>query len=108
VLQHTPLHGTWELLCVYPAFQGNYVDFNKNLLPNSLWFKNNASMQTIFELRLSGNKITHYKVETEFTQAFSFDFDLAARILEINTVDIKNEFKKESETKRVFEVEFPE
>ena len=89
------------------VFQGNSGDFDRNLLQKSTWFKNDASLQAIFESRWSNNKLIYYKIETDLTQSFNFDFSLAARILEIAEVDIKNEFKKQSEIKRIFEVEFP-
>lgn len=89
------------------AFQGNNGDFDRNLLQNSVWFKNDVGLQMILESRLSNNKLTRYKVETELTQSFNFDFSLAARILETAEINIRNEFKKQSEIKRIFEVEFP-
>jgi hypothetical protein len=91
------------------TFQGNHDNFDKNLLQNSIWFKNDSSLQAVLEGRLSKNKMTHYKITTESIQSYNFDFSLAARILEgVVSVDIKNEFKKESEIKREFEVEFPD
>ena len=87
-------------------FEGNKVDIDKDLLRDSLWFKDDSRLLSIFESRrFNSNRITEYTLRNTYTETFDFDFKLAAKHLIVN-IDLKAEYQALSRVERLFHVEF--
>lgn len=87
-------------------FEGNKTQIAKNLLENSLWFKDDSRVQSIFNgVVFEENPMKHYSLLLQYSESFDFDFAVAARFVS-NGVDIKAEYKKVSSMERLFEVDF--
>lgn len=89
-------------------YQGNSVDIDPGLLINSTWYSTNGQVRAIFESRrFKENPMKKYILKNTYTESFDFDFDLAAKYLNIN-IDLKAEYNSISKQERYFEVEFGE
>ena len=87
-------------------FQGNITNFSADILKKSLWFKNDPHMNALMELLLSSNPPKDWEYVEKNTSTFNFDFNAVANILNIATVDLKNEYEKICNIERHFHVIF--
>ena len=88
------------------TFEGNVTDIPKNLLEQSLWFKDDSKVNSILESRrFLDNKVKKYSLKNTYTESFDFDFDLAAKFL-IVKVDLKAKYESLKKKERNFLIEF--
>lgn len=87
-------------------FEGNSTEIPQELLQNSLWFKSDSRLLSIFEGRLSrSNKMLEYELVNSYNVSFGFDFSLVAKIPGV-VCDFSAEFSTVSNTTRRFHVTF--
>ena len=87
-------------------FKGTPTNINKDLLLNSVWYKNDPQLNGLLESLLSTNPPKQWDFEENINSTFNFDFSATASILGILETNLKEEFKKISRIKRIFHVEF--
>ena len=87
-------------------FQGNITNFSADILKKSLWFKNDPHMNALMEALLSSNPPKDWEYVEKNTSTFNFDFNAVANVLNVTTVDLKNEYEKVSNIERHFHVIF--
>ena len=87
-------------------FQGNTTNFSADILKKSLWFKNDPHMNALMESLLSSNPPKDWEYVEKNTSTFNFDFNAVANVLNVTTVDLKNEYEKVSNIERHFHVIF--
>ena len=88
------------------VFKGTPTNLNRDLLLNSIWFKNDPQLNGLLESLLSDNPAQEWDFEENIDSAFNFDFSVGASILGIVESRLKEEFKKLSKVTRSFHVEF--
>lgn len=95
--------------------EGNITDIDLHLLKNSVWFKNDGQMTSIFKSRIAkDNKLKYYCYKSEYNNQFCFDFGVAAKFLAPNEdpnktkleANLRLEFDNLKNKVRYFEVEF--
>lgn len=87
-------------------FSGNQLEFSKDLLRNSIWFKNDSQMNGLLDSLLSKNPPKDWNYVENMSSTFNFDFSVAASILGVFEASLKNDFSKVSNLQRTFHVEF--
>ena len=88
------------------VFKGTPTNISKDLLINSVWFKNDPQLNGLLESLLSANPPKEWDFTENIDSTFNFDFSVCASILGILETSLKEEYKKISNIKRTFHVEF--
>jgi hypothetical protein len=91
---------------LYVEFEGNSMNFSPDILKESIWFRNNSNMNAILDARSSNNQLTKYLLKTQLSSSFSFNFDIAAKVLSITEASLRNEYENVKKKIRIFDVAF--
>lgn len=88
-------------------YEGNKTEIPATLLEDSLWYKTDSELNGIFEgRRYLQNQIKKYRYINTYTESFDFDFNLAAKYLNVASADIKAQYNEVKMKKRIFDIEF--
>lgn len=88
-------------------YEGNKTEIPASLLEDSLWYRNDSELNGIFEgRRYLQNQIKKYRYINTYTESFDFDFNLAAKYLNVASAEIKAQYNKVKMKKRIFDIEF--
>lgn len=88
------------------SYAGNKTTIPKDLLTKSIWYKTDSRLNGLLDSRIyEENQVMKYHYESEYSESFNFDFDVAAKYLEFGA-NIKAEYEKQRKSKKLFTVEF--